>query len=646
MKSITGKIPTWLKKDLKNIIGDIRNEIEVKFLFHRDWLNRIIESKDVSQKKIEQIYLSEDTANLFSDKLTIPKEIIPKEWRIRCINVNNEKKYKFTSKGTASKEGTKRKEYEKNISKELYDTLKSSEQKKGNLYQVIKTRYSYKTFFADLLVKVEVDDYHSTGKRLSQYDFITCEVEVPEQRLADVILNRKYFSKELQFLRQGYNLTGIKQFSNRKLAENGFVANSYDELIDWLYQYHLDNIKKYISKLEIEKSSDKDELFNNLKINIENFEKNFEPVEDELNSDDISLSQDVLSNLAFSVENSLGRKYNEDFTLSKFDQLGKGWLRDYQEIISANFYIRLSSKPQIFRPESGYSNTTTRGAHTSDVIATSVQLARQLGLNVELCMAIAALHDIGHPAGGHVGEDFLTQKSGRDFKHHIFSISLADIFQLNLLKEVQIGSFYHKSGGKELSAPKGRPQEFGVVRIADKISYIPWDLFDSIANGYLEKNKIQHLCDIMGNEPIDWIRNFINAVIKESAEAHQVKFTSKSGIIFDAYMEARKLLYTKVHPNINWQTLNYQMTLCYDKLEASFEDVDPVVVVGYMTDKELPLLTAHIESKPKSQTLNIEDLEKNGFGFIEIIHKMRASDFDMSNIYYSHPSEIPLDGIS
>ncbi len=79
--------------------------------------------------------------------------------------------------------------------------------------------------------------------------------------------------------------------------------------------------------------------------------------------------------------------------------------------------------------------------------------------------------------------------------------------------------------------------------------------------------------------------------------------------------------------------------MCYEQIKISFPDVDPVAVLGYMTDTELPRLSSIIESQPKSKKLKIEELELHGFGFCDLIKILRSENFDPSDLYYNIPQE-------
>ena len=444
-----------------------------------------------------------------------------------------------------------------------------------------------------------------------------------------ILQSGQFFAPALQLLHTGIVLTGTKLFANRNLAEQGFPADRYDDILSILQTESLQQLSAVAKQLDGFEIAQAQAIL----ARIADIQHQSDPKSHDVNQ--IAAVQNVLQPLAFGVAESLGRPHPPTAQLAELDRLGKGWLYDYHTIISQDAYLRLNSKPQVFRPGVGHTNTTTRGAHTQDVAAAAMQMARQLGLNKELCGAIAVLHDIGHPAGGHVGEQILTELSGRKFKHHIFSLSLADLFDFNLLREVQIGAFYHKSGGKKLQTPTGRPQEYGIVRIADKICYAPWDLFDAITNGYLAREQVpEWLFDTLGTEPLAWIRTMIQAMVRESAEAHAVQFTEASGKVYEAYQTARQIVFKQVHNRIHWALLEADIRLCYACIATSFPKLDPVPIVAYMTDSEVTRIARMVERQFKGKAISSSEFESEGMGFMAIVERLQAPG-SADKLYYT-----------
>src|SRR3989304_51984 len=69
---------------------------------------------------------------------------------------------------------------------------------------------------------------------------------------------------------------------------------------------------------------------------------------------------------------------------------------------------RLEAKTQVFtrRYSDHFRNRLT---HTLEVAQISRTIAGALGLDADLCEALALVHDIGHPPFGHAGEDKLNE---------------------------------------------------------------------------------------------------------------------------------------------------------------------------------------------------------------------------------------------
>nr|VFJ58873.1 MAG: HD domain-containing protein [Candidatus Kentron sp. DK] len=630
----TGDMPPWLQRlieprqDTSN-----RLEIEVKFLLRRVWIGDFVGLPDTRIQAIEQRYLPFDLVHA-----QLPPDRMPEdadrfeEWRIRKLD----EQYFLTAKRPAGQDAAQRVEYEIGIVAPLYGQLLAAADAAEEFFRVAKTRYSRVVEFARQSVLVQIDDYRAVGRQQClDMDFVTCEVEVPDPRLARILRSGRFFVPELGFLNQGIDLTGIKDFSNRRLAEHGFLAEDFDGLLDRLRAGQLERLHRIVEAGRQRTDAFDTRKASELITEIGRLTETGTATTEATSDKEIAKVQDVLRDLAFGTPESLGRPRDPGDRVRQLDAMGKGWLHDYHVIISADAYLRLHSKPQVFRPGVGHTNTTTRGAHTQDVTAASMQLARQLGLNAELCAAIAALHDIGHPAGGHIGEEILFEHSGKRFKHHVFSLSLADLFGFNLLREVQVGAFYHKSGGKKLAAPPDRPQEYGVVRIADKICYTPWDLFDSMTNGYLDREDVpEHLFEIMGNTPLEWIQTMVDAVVYESARAHAVQFSPLSGEIFEAFQAARALVFQRVHSRIRWELLAADMGLCYHVIRESFPDLDPVPIVAYMTDAEVARVARLAERLPKGGTLKRDRLREEGLGFVDIIDILRKKNPGPDILYY------------
>ncbi len=214
----------------------LRLEIEVKLILPENIFSQVKDRKGIKKKDIEQIYLTPNLVGQFSKELSLPADVIFKEWRVR----RTDHKHTFTAKSKPGKKGVQRTEYQTGISDSLFSAIKNLAYSKGSICQVQKTRYSFLADFAEEQVSVEIDDYHATGKGTHSLDFVSCEVEVSTPESAEMIIKGSLFSPDLLFMKQGINVTGIREFSNRFLAEHGFVADSYSDIVEWVRQYYCD----------------------------------------------------------------------------------------------------------------------------------------------------------------------------------------------------------------------------------------------------------------------------------------------------------------------------------------------------------------------------------------------------------------------
>jgi len=215
--------------------------------------------------------------------------------------------------------------------------------------------------------------------------------------------------------------------------------------------------------------------------------------------------KDGLAHKAFRSETSRGRlnsAKDDDYmyygVLDPFEM-------DVQKILESKAIRRLKDKTQVFCfPENPH--VRTRLSHTFQVVSVSTLIARILGLNVHLCQAIAWGHDIGHTPYGHMGEEFIARMTGKDFRHEIFGMVIAQRIErmgkgLNLSFETLEGMGNHSRGDGSLTINPNLPLEYTAVMYADKIVYTFSDIKDGLRNGYLQENHLPPHLDKLGGQP-------------------------------------------------------------------------------------------------------------------------------------------------
>ena len=198
--------------------------------------------------------------------------------------------------------------------------------------------------------------------------------------------------------------------------------------------------------------------------------------------------------------------------------------RDYNRILHSNSYRRLKHKTQVFFATNN-DHICTRIEHVNHVSSVSYSIAKYLGLNTELTMAISIGHDIGHSPFGHDGErvlsKFTNDNLGFKFWHEKNSLRFADFIEtlptenddevnLNLTYGVRDGIICHC--GEVKSKPLfpresnldlnllNKPGQLApftwegcVVKISDKISYLGRDIEDALRLKILNQKQINEL---------------------------------------------------------------------------------------------------------------------------------------------------------
>ncbi|MFZ4115354.1 MAG: deoxyguanosinetriphosphate triphosphohydrolase [Chthoniobacterales bacterium] len=206
-----------------------------------------------------------------------------------------------------------------------------------------------------------------------------------------------------------------------------------------------------------------------------------------------------LASFAQHDSESLGRLYPE-----KPHPFRNCFERDRDRIIHSTAFRRLDGKTQVFLSGQG-DYYRTRLTHTIEVASISRTIARALGLNEDLCEAIALAHDLGHPPCGHAGEKMLhlLMKDHGGFDHNEQSLRVVELLEesypqhpgLNLSYEVLEGLRKHH---RQFSTPQGGTYpspslEAQLVDSADEIAYYSHDLDDGIEAGLLDLRELENL---------------------------------------------------------------------------------------------------------------------------------------------------------
>src|SRR5881392_4030813 len=164
---------------------------------------------------------------------------------------------------------------------------------------------------------------------------------------------------------------------------------------------------------------------------------------------------------------SRGRLFSEPPSKSR-----SPFRRDCDRVIHSTAFRRLKHKTQVFVFHEG-DHYRTRLTHSLEVAQIARALARQLGLDEDLCEALALAHDLGHPPFGHAGERALNRclEGCGGFDHNAQSLRVVTALErryaafdgLNLTWETLEGLVKHNGpltdrGGEAV----GRHREHGL----------------------------------------------------------------------------------------------------------------------------------------------------------------------------------------
>jgi dGTPase len=190
--------------------------------------------------------------------------------------------------------------------------------------------------------------------------------------------------------------------------------------------------------------------------------------------------------------------------------------RDRDRVVQARAFRRLAGKTQVFTSRAS-DHFRSRLTHTIEVAQVARQVAKSLGLNIDLTETLALVHDIGHPPFGHAGEralDACLQRHGLRFDHNLHALRIVERFEqryaghrgLNLTLATREGIVKHSRDYSASEHPELMPYFLGqlppleaqLIDLADEIAYLTADLDDGVESGLLEIGHIRDHVDILG----------------------------------------------------------------------------------------------------------------------------------------------------
>lgn len=349
---------------------------------------------------------------------------------------------------------------------------------------------------------------------------------------------------------------------------------------------------------------------------------------------DISKFKGCLSHLAFRNENSRGRRHGQE--RDRWDSLLYGvtdpYRLDFSKVTDGKSFRRLAYKTQVFSlPRNPH--IRKRLTHSNEVKNIAGALAEILGLNVALTEAIAVAHDIGHTPYGHFGESFLSETLGRDFRHNVFGVVVAQHIErngigLNLMHETLEGILSHSGGRSAMTEWSTLRPEFAIVRLSDKLAFTFSDLNDALRYGYLmsEYGCSRNIWDDIGRNQRERIANCIGAIVEESASKGSLSFADSETA--QRFERLKTWMYERIYPQVDLSIQTEILSRTYDFLarDPAFEGCDPALLLALLTDDEVDAV-GHILLE--SKRLRADNGLIRNFGIMEIIPYVRGKHIDL-----------------
>lgn len=245
----------------------------------------------------------------------------------------------------------------------------------------------------------------------------------------------------------------------------------------------------------------------------------------------------ILSVYACKSEDSRGRRVYEQPCDFRTD-----FQRDRDRIIHCNAFRRLKHKTQVFLIPHG-DHYRTRLTHTLEVSQISRTVACALGLNEDLCEAIALGHDLGHTPFGHDGERVLSELMPNGFAHNLQSKRVVEVLEkdgkgLNLTFEVVDGIVSHRGASKPPMTLEG-----WVVRFCDKIAYINHDIEDAMRGGVIREEDLPEFpVKTLGDTKSKRITSLVRSLVENSGA--EIKFDP---LTEKAFGELRAFMFERVY---------------------------------------------------------------------------------------------------
>ena len=297
--------------------------------------------------------------------------------------------------------------------------------------------------------------------------------------------------------------------------------------------------------------------------------------------------------------------------------------RDIDKIIHMPAYNRYTGKTQVFSFIRN-DDISHRGLHVQLVARTATNIARMLGLNIELTEAIALAHDLGHTPFGHAGEKFLDDlyqaHAGRYFHHNVHSVRVLDtLYTRNMSLQTLDGVICHNGENTQKVFKRGNITTFDqfdkmvercyteegavgtlrastlegcVVRISDMIAYVGKDRQDALKTKSITTDEF-FTSGSLGTQNAEILNNLTVDIVEASYGKNHIEMSEA----------AYQSLATAKAENFERIYLTDEQALVYDnEIKPMFSELYDVLYRD-LTEENLtsPIFAHHIEPLEKSR---------------------------------------------
>jgi dGTPase len=301
--------------------------------------------------------------------------------------------------------------------------------------------------------------------------------------------------------------------------------------------------------------------------------------------------------------------------------------KDYTRILHSRAYSRLKHKTQVFFATQN-DHICTRIEHVNHVSSIGVTIAKHIGLNDELVLAIATGHDLGHAPFGHSGERYINVLTDKYLKqkfwHEKNSLRFVDQYEtlqdsngydqnLNLTYAVRDGIISHCGEVEDaylvprdtaidlndiLMANQYAPYtwEGCIVKLADNIAYIGRDIEDALRLKILDEEHINeldkiihnyHNVDIKKTNNTSLIDTFVSDLCENSSPENGMRF-SKNHLEF--MKEIKEFNYNHIYYNERLTVFqNYAELILNSLFNVLLKFYDGINTIDYIIENYLEI---------------------------------------------------------